>query len=117
MYWISIGKKLNTKVLLCAVQRGKDVIIPTGNFVINGGTYGEIYYETDNHNDIWGNIIAKRSFAALNLSTAQFKLKYSSSGYVLENSYSALSILLARCHVLDISGFAPVDVENEKSNR
>lgn len=75
---------------------------------------GEIYYETDNHNDIWGNIIAKRSFAALNLSTAQFKLNYSSSGYVLENSYSALSILLARCHVLDISGFAPVDVENDK---
>ena len=34
---ISIGKKLNTKVLLCAVQRGKEVIIPTGNFVIEEG--------------------------------------------------------------------------------
>lgn len=31
---ISIGKKLKTKVLICAVQRGKEIIIPTGNFVI-----------------------------------------------------------------------------------
>ena len=34
---ISIGKKLKTKVLICAVQRGKEVIIPTGNFVIAEG--------------------------------------------------------------------------------
>ncbi len=34
---ISIGKKLNTKVLICAVQRGNDVIIPSGNFMINEG--------------------------------------------------------------------------------
>ena len=34
---ISLGKKLTTKVLICAVQRGKSVIIPTGNFVINEG--------------------------------------------------------------------------------
>ncbi|MBQ1260395.1 MAG: Trk system potassium transporter TrkA [Clostridia bacterium] len=34
---ISIGKKLKTKVLICAVQRGKEVIIPTGNFVIEEG--------------------------------------------------------------------------------
>ncbi|MBQ8849170.1 MAG: Trk system potassium transporter TrkA [Clostridia bacterium] len=31
---ISLGKKLTTKVLICAVQRGQDVIIPTGNFTI-----------------------------------------------------------------------------------
>ncbi len=31
---ISLGKKLNTKVLICAVQRGDDVFIPSGNFVI-----------------------------------------------------------------------------------
>lgn len=34
---ITLGKKLNTKVLICAVQRGQNVIIPTGNFVIEEG--------------------------------------------------------------------------------
>ena len=34
---ISLGKKLTTKVLICAVQRGQNVIIPTGNFVIEEG--------------------------------------------------------------------------------
>ncbi len=31
---ISLGNKLSTKVLICAVQRGDEVIIPSGNFVI-----------------------------------------------------------------------------------
>ena len=31
---ISLGKKLKTKVLICAVQRGHNVTIPTGNFII-----------------------------------------------------------------------------------
>lgn len=31
---ISIGKKFNTKALICAVQRGDDVIIPSGMFEI-----------------------------------------------------------------------------------
>lgn len=30
----SLGKKLTTKVLICAVQRGDEVIIPSGNFKI-----------------------------------------------------------------------------------
>ena len=34
---ISIGKRLKTKVLICAVQRGKEVIIPNGNFIIEEG--------------------------------------------------------------------------------
>ena len=34
---ISLGKKLNTKVLICAVQRGQNVTIPNGNFVIEEG--------------------------------------------------------------------------------
>lgn len=34
---ISIGKKLKTKVLICAVQRGKEIFIPTGNFTIEEG--------------------------------------------------------------------------------
>jgi trk system potassium uptake protein TrkA len=33
----SIGKKINTKVLICAVQRGEEVIIPTGRFSIKKG--------------------------------------------------------------------------------
>ncbi len=34
---ISLGKKLNTNVLVCAVQRGEEVFIPSGNFVIARG--------------------------------------------------------------------------------
>lgn len=34
---ISLGKKLNTKVLICAVQRGDEVIIPSGHFQIREG--------------------------------------------------------------------------------
>ena len=34
---ISLGRKLNTKVLVCAVQRGDRVIIPSGNFMFQAG--------------------------------------------------------------------------------
>ena len=34
---VSLGKKLNTKVLVCAVQRGDNVIIPSGNFMFSEG--------------------------------------------------------------------------------
>ncbi|MBQ8146426.1 MAG: Trk system potassium transporter TrkA [Clostridia bacterium] len=34
---ISLGRKLNTKVLVCAVQRGDEVIIPSGNFMFQKG--------------------------------------------------------------------------------
>lgn len=34
---ISLGRKLNSRVLICAVQRGENVVIPDGNFVINEG--------------------------------------------------------------------------------
>lgn len=34
---ISIGKTLSSRVLICAVQRGQEVIIPTGNFLIKEG--------------------------------------------------------------------------------
>lgn len=34
---ISLGKKLSTKVLICAVQRGDEVIIPSGHFMIQEG--------------------------------------------------------------------------------
>lgn len=34
---ISLGKKLRTRVLICAVQRGDEVIIPSGNFQIEAG--------------------------------------------------------------------------------
>ena len=36
---ISIGKKLKNKVLICAVQRGSEVTIPSGNFVIGIGDH------------------------------------------------------------------------------
>ncbi|MBR2949283.1 MAG: Trk system potassium transporter TrkA [Lachnospiraceae bacterium] len=34
---ISLGKKLKSRVLICAVQRGDEVIIPSGGFVIEEG--------------------------------------------------------------------------------
>ncbi|MDD6478802.1 MAG: Trk system potassium transporter TrkA [Oscillospiraceae bacterium] len=34
---ISLGQKLATKVLICAVQRGDEVIIPAGRFIIREG--------------------------------------------------------------------------------
>lgn len=34
---ISLGKKLKTKVLICAVRRGDEVIIPSGGFTIREG--------------------------------------------------------------------------------
>ncbi len=34
---ISLGKKLKSKVLICAVQRGDEVVIPSGRFVIQSG--------------------------------------------------------------------------------
>ena len=42
---ISLGKKLKTKVLICAVQRGSEVIIPSGNFSIQEGD--RIYFTAD----------------------------------------------------------------------
>ncbi len=34
---ISLGKRLSSKVLICAVQRGSEVVIPSGNFKIEEG--------------------------------------------------------------------------------
>jgi len=42
---ISLGQKLTSKVLICAVQRGDQVIIPTGNFVIREGD--RIHFTSD----------------------------------------------------------------------
>ncbi len=42
---ISLGKKLKNKVLICAVQRGNDVIIPSGHFMIEEDD--QIYFTSD----------------------------------------------------------------------
>lgn len=42
---ISLGKKLNTRVLICAVQRGDQVIIPAGRFQIQEGD--KIHFTSD----------------------------------------------------------------------
>ena len=42
---ISLGQKLTTKVLVCAVQRGDKVIIPSGNFIIREDD--KIYFTAD----------------------------------------------------------------------
>ena len=45
---ITIGKKLHTKVLICAVQRGDEVIIPSGNFEIREND--RIHFTSDANN-------------------------------------------------------------------
>ena len=42
---ISLGRSLKTKVLICAVQRGQEVIIPSGHFEIQEGD--RIYFTAD----------------------------------------------------------------------
>ncbi len=42
---ISIGKKFTSKFLICAVERGGEVIIPSGNFVIGRGD--RIHFTSD----------------------------------------------------------------------
>ncbi len=42
---ISLGKKLNSRVLICAVQRGDTVTIPSGNFTIEEGD--KIHFTAD----------------------------------------------------------------------
>lgn len=44
---ISLGKKLSTKVLICAVQRNGKVFIPSGNFMIEEGD--KIHFTSDVH--------------------------------------------------------------------
>ncbi len=44
---ISLGKKLKTKVLICAIQRKEEVYIPSGNFVIQEGD--RIYFTADSN--------------------------------------------------------------------
>ena len=36
---ISMNRRFNTRVLVCAVQRGDEVIIPTGNFIFHEGDH------------------------------------------------------------------------------
>ncbi len=45
---ISLGQKLSSRVLICAVQRGEKVIIPSGGFVIEEGD--KIHFTADARN-------------------------------------------------------------------
>lgn len=42
---ISLGKKLSTKILICAIQRNQEVFIPSGNFQIQEGD--RIHFTSD----------------------------------------------------------------------
>lgn len=42
---ISLGKKLTSRVLICAVQRGDHVVIPSGSFIIEEGD--KIHFTAD----------------------------------------------------------------------
>lgn len=53
---ISAGKKFNTKVLICAVQRGDQVFIPSGNFRIEEGDKIHFTSETNSLGDFLNEI-------------------------------------------------------------
>ena len=61
---ISLGKKLTSRVLICAVQRGDTVTIPSGNFVIEEGD--KIHFTADVKN--LGDFLAE-----VNLAKSPFK--------------------------------------------
>ncbi|MBR2967818.1 MAG: Trk system potassium transporter TrkA [Clostridia bacterium] len=52
---ISLGKKLSNRMLICAVQRGERVFIPSGNFVIQEGD--KIHFTSEVN--MLGNILAE----------------------------------------------------------
>ncbi|MBO5338762.1 MAG: Trk system potassium transporter TrkA [Clostridia bacterium] len=60
----SMGKKLKTRVLICAVQRGEEIIIPSGTFIFNEGD--RVHFTSDAN--------SLRDFLAeINLEKAPFK--------------------------------------------
>ncbi len=53
---ISLGKKLTTKVLICAVQRDNQVFIPSGNFIIEEGDKVHVTSDVQNIGDFLSQI-------------------------------------------------------------
>ncbi len=53
---ISIGRKFNSKVLVCAVQRGDEIFIPSGNFVIAKGDRVHFTSDADSLGDFLAEI-------------------------------------------------------------
>lgn len=45
---LSLGRKLTSKVLICAVQRGEEVIIPSGSFIFEEGD--KVHFTADGKN-------------------------------------------------------------------
>jgi len=109
---ISLGKKLNTKVLICAVQRGSQVIIPSGNFKIkeddrihftsDAKTLGDFLSEVNLVKSPFKNImIVGGSRIAYYLASTLSKKKYNVK--LIENDYSRaeeLAELLPRATVI-----------------
>lgn len=56
---ISLGKKLTSRVLICAVRRGDEVIIPSGSFVFEEGD--KIHFTADGKN--LGDFLAEANLA------------------------------------------------------
>ena len=80
---ISLGRKLNTKVLVCAVQRGDEVIIPSGNFMFMEGD--RVHFTSDANS-------LRNFLAEANLEKSPFKdimiLGGNRIGYYLANKLS-----------------------------
>lgn len=60
---ITLGRKLKSRVLICAVQRGDAVIIPSGNFVIEAGDRIHLTADGENLSDFLTEVnLVKRPF-------------------------------------------------------
>lgn len=58
---ISLGKKLNSRVLVCAVQRGEQAIIPAGDFVIQEEDRIHFTADTKNLSDFLAEVMLVKS--------------------------------------------------------
>ena len=50
---IDVGKNIKSDILICAVERGEDVIIPNGSFVLKSGDIISVVASTENARDFF----------------------------------------------------------------
>lgn len=94
-----------------AVIKDQIYNITKSNGVVELGN--EITYTTSDKSDLWGNILANKSFASINLSSANFVLTEVEGKYDLAYDYGVYTILLARTHTRSIFGPAAPN-QNDK---
>ena len=94
-----------------AVIKEKIYNITKSNGAVQLGN--EITYTSSDKSDLWGNVLTNKSFANINLSSANFNLTENEGKYDLAYDYGVYTILLAVTHTRSIFGPAAPN-ENDK---